>query len=112
MTATILPFTPRPVPKPPQARTKAVAIVAERFGAQWSTRHMPLVAAALDLLQADDADFAERCRIIVTSEPGAMVCLVDQLSRLAGHMHDVAEALAMTVHRIRSVTLAQAGRPA
>ena len=59
MSATILPFTPRPVAKPPKARTRAVAAVAERFGAQWSTQHMPLVTAALDMLQADDADFAD-----------------------------------------------------
>ena len=111
MSATILPFEARAVAKPPQARARAVASVAERFGANWSTRHMPLVTAALDLLQADDADFAERCRIIA-SEPGALVRLVDQLSKLAGHMADVAEALTMTVQRIRSVTLKSQGQPA
>lgn len=107
MSATILPFNPRPLAKLPQARTRAVAGVAERFGAQWSTRHMPLVTAALDLLQADDVDFAERCRLIA-AEPGALVRLVDQLSRLAGHMADVAEALALTVQRIRAVPLTAA----
>ncbi len=111
MSATILPFSPRMIAKPPQARTRAVAGLAEHFGAQWASRHLPLVLAALDMLQADDADFAERCRLIAT-EPGALVRLVDQLSKLAGHMADIAEALAMTVQRIRSVTLAQAGQPA
>lgn len=104
MSATILPFVPRQPAKPPQARTKAVAGIAERFSAGWTERHLPLILAALDMLQADDADFAERCRLIA-SEPGALVRLVDQLSRLAGHMHDVAEALALTVQRIRAVPL-------
>ena len=107
MTATILPFTPRAAVKPAQARTRAVASVVERFSASWSKQHMPLVLAALDMLQADDADFAERCRLI-SSEPGALVRLVDQLSKLAGHMADVAEALALTVQRIRAVPFAAA----
>ena len=111
MSATILPFIPRAVAKPPQARTRAVATVAEHFGSQWASRHLPLVLAALDMLQADDAEFDERCRLIA-SEPGALVRLVDQLSRLAGHMHNIAEALAMTVQRIRSVTLKSQGQPA
>ena len=111
MSATILPFTPRALAKPPQARTKAVASIAEHFGRRWASQHLPLVLAAIDMLQAEDADFVERCHLIA-SDPGALVRLVDQLSRLAGHMADVAEALGMTVQRIRSITLAQTGRPA
>ena len=102
MSATILPFAPRAVPRPPQARARAVASIAERFGIEWSSRHHPLVAAALDLLAAGDDDFDQRCRLIA-SEPGALVRLVDQLSKLAGAMSDVAEALALTVTRIRAV---------
>ena len=90
---------------------KAVASLAGRFGEQWATRHLPLVLAALDMLGADDADFAERCRLIAT-EPGAMVRLVDQLAALADHLSDLAAALAMTTARIRSVTLKSQGRPA
>ena len=111
MSATILPFTRKPVPQPPQARVRAVAGVAEHFGRRWTASHLPLILAALDMLGADEADFAERCRLIAT-EPGAMVRLVDQLAALAGHLSDVAEALAMTVQRIRSVTLKSQGRPA
>lgn len=110
MSATILPFAPRRATSPPQARAKALASVAERFGAQWTTRHMPLVTAALDMLAADNADFAERCRLI-SREPGALVRLVDKLARLASHLHDVAEALAMTAQRIRAVPANQP-RPA
>lgn len=102
MSATILPFKPRAAAKPPQARARAIAGITERFGADWSARHHPLVLAALDMLQADDDDFDHRCRIIA-SEPGALVRLVDQLTKLAGAMADVTEALALTVARIRAV---------
>ena len=111
MSAVILPFTRKPVPQPPQARVRAVSGLAERFGEQWAGRHLPLIRAALDMLGAEDADFAERCRLIAT-EPGAMVRLVDQLAALAGHLSDLAETLAMTAARIRSITLKSQGRPA
>ena len=110
MSAVILPFTGR-VAKPVPARSKAVASLAEHFGEQWASRHLPLVLAALDLLQAEEPAFHERCRLIAT-EPNAIDRICGQLGHLGSHMADVADALRMTAQRIRHVTHQHHGQPA
>ena len=111
MSATILPFTGRPTTKPVQARSKAVASLADHFGEQWASRHLPLVLAALDLLQAEEPAFNERCRLIAI-EPNAIDRICGQLMHLGSHMADVADALRMTALRIRQVAIQQQGQPA
>lgn len=59
MTATILPFVRRVATT---AAARVTSTLAEHFAQDWAARHMPLVAAALDMLQADEADFGRRSR--------------------------------------------------
>ncbi len=72
------------------------------FTAAWCARHLPLIDAAMDLLSADDVEFARRCALIADDEGRVMVGeLAGQLQRLGAHIADVADALGLTAARIR-----------
>lgn len=70
---------------------------------QWVDQHLPLIDAALSLLETDEAEFRRRCEQIVEAEGRPMLdLLTKQLERLQCNVADVVEALAMTAARIRS----------
>lgn len=108
MTATIFPFVRRVATT---AAAQVTSTLAEHFAQDWAARHMPLVAAALDMLQANEADFGRRCTAIA-AEPGALDRLCAQLSRLAAHLQDVADGMAMVVQRIQAAGAVQLHLPA
>ena len=106
MSATIIPFRggqpARPDPVLPPAFTR-----------EWQEQHLPLIDAAMDLLQADDAEFERRCQTIAETEGSTMLeHLTAQLDRLSGHVGDVVEALAMTAMRIRTTMAGTSSQPA
>ena len=102
--AKILDFVRRPIATSSAARARAIASITDSSGEHWTSRHLAIVLTALSLLQADDAAFAEQCRLI---EPETLVHLSDHLLHLAGRMTGVAEALLMTVDRLRSIASTQ-----
>ena len=54
------------------------------FAAAWCTQRLPLIDAAMDLLEADDIEFARRCRLMRDTDGRAMLDeLAGQLQRLA-----------------------------
>ena len=56
----------------------------------------------MNLLSADDEEFARRCRLMADLDGRAMVGeLAGQLQRLGTHIADVADALELTAARIR-----------
>lgn len=61
----------------------------------------------MDLLEADDAEFARRCALMCDEDGRAMLDeLAGQLQRLGAHIADVADALGLTGERIRDAMLA------
>ena len=54
------------------------------FTAAWCAQHLPLIDAAMDLLDADDVDFARRCRLMRDEDGRAM------LDELPGSFSDLA----------------------
>lgn len=100
MTATILLF-PRSGDPQQAARPEMTR--------QWTEQHLPLIDAAMDLLQADDAEFERRCKTIAETEGKSVLDqLAAQLDKLGTHVGDVVSALAMTAMRIRT-TMATGG---
>ena len=77
------------------------------FTAAWCGQHLPLITAAMELLEADDAEFERRCSLM-TDEEGRMIVgeLAGQLQRLGAHIADVADALGLTAARIRDAFIA------
>ena len=72
-------------------------------------QHLPLIEAALELLQIDDVEFERRCRLMTDAEGRSLLDdLTAQLDRLGTHITNVVEALGMTATRIRA-TMAAAG---
>ena len=66
----------------------------------WCEHHMPLIDTAMDLLSADDVEFARRCRLMRDDDGRAMLDeLAGQIERLGAYVGTVAEALAMTSAR-------------
>ena len=97
MSATILAFPRR---SPIQALCR-VTDGSAPFTAAWCAQHLPLIDAAVDLLEADDADFAQRCQLMRDEEGRAMLDeLAGQLQRLGAQVADVADALGLTAARI------------
>ena len=106
MSATIIPFRSGRA-SPLQGATPTP------FTREWQEQHLPLIDAAMELLQADDAEFQRRCQTIAETEGSTMLeHLTAQLDRLSGHVGDVVEALAMTAMRIRTTMAGTPGQPA
>ena len=96
--AKIIPFpgSSRPAQRP-------ASTTPEPFTHEWQSQHLPLIDAALDLLQADDAEFRRRCQVIAEVEGRSRLEILSaQLERLGSHVSDVVEALTMTAMRIRT----------
>lgn len=94
MSATIITFPGRGAPEKPSAGP---------FTAQWQDQHLPLIDAAMDLLQADDDEFRKRCATIADADgAGKLRQLAAQIDKLGSHVGDVVEALTMTAMRIRT----------
>ena len=73
------------------------------FTPAWCAQHLPLMDAAMDLLEADDAEFGRRCQLMRDEDGRAMLDeLAGQLQRLGAHIADVADALGLTAARIRT----------
>ena len=105
MSATILAFPRR---SPIQALCRATDGSAP-FTRAWCAQYLPLIDAAADLLEADNADFAQRCQLMCDEEGRAMLDeLAGQLQRLGMHIADVADALGLTAVRIREAMLTSA----
>ena len=86
-----LPVRPAPMPSLPVV-----------FSPAWQAENLPLVDAALDLLSADDAEFARRCRLMADEEGrGLLAELSARLDQLGAHVGDVVQALLLTATRIR-----------
>ena len=110
MSATIIPFARRRRSAMPAAPMTALPIP---FTPGWQAEHLPLIDAAMVLLQAVDAEFARRCRSIADAEgPGMLDHIVAQLDRLATQVGDVVRSLAMTARRMRSAMAAMRTAPA
>ena len=93
MSAVILSF---PRPSPVRALSPAGGARVP-FAASWCELHLPLITAAMDLLEADDVEFARRCRLMRDEDGRAMLDeLAGQLQRLGTHVADVADALGLT----------------
>ena len=108
MSATILAFPRR---SPIQALCRATDGSAP-FTQAWCAQHLPLITAATDLLEADDAEFASRCALMRDEDGRAMLDeLAGQLQRLGTHIADVADALWLTAARIRDQMSAAACAP-
>ena len=76
------------------------------FTPDWCAQHLPLIDAAMDLLPADDAEFARRCQAMRDEDGRAMLDeLAGQLQRLGTQIADVADALSLTVARIRDTMI-------
>ena len=74
---------------------------------------MPLVTAAMSLLQSDDAEFKRRCRSIAEAEGFTMLeHITARLDRLSAQVGDVGRSLAMTAKRMRSAMAAMRTAPA
>lgn len=59
----------------------------------------------MDLLEADDDEFARRCALMRDEDGRAMLGeLARQLQRLGAHVGDVADALGLVAARICDVT--------
>ena len=72
------------------------------FTAAWCDQHLPLIDAAIDLLEADDVEFARRCQTMRDADGRAMLDeLAGQLQRLGAHIAVVADTLGLTAARIR-----------
>ena len=98
MSATILAFPRR---SPIQALCRATDGSAP-FTQAWCSQHLPLVDAAMELLEADDDEFGRRCQLMRDEDGRAMLDeLAGQLQRLGTHIADVADALGLTAVRIR-----------
>ena len=77
------------------------------FTAAWCVQHLPLIDAAMDLLEADDVD--RRWRLMRDEDGRAMLDeLAGQLQQLGAHIADVADALGLTEERIRGAMVARA----
>ena len=101
MSATILPFpiVARPAPLPP---VRLVDQIPTPLTPAWCEHHMPLIDAAMDLLSADDVEFARRCQLMADEDGRSMLEeLAGQIERLGAYVGTVADALAMTATRIR-----------
>ena len=99
MSATILAFPRR---SPIQALCRAGDGSAP-FTPGWCAQHLPLIDAAMDLLEADDAEFGRRCALMADEDGRVLVGeLARQLQRLGAHIADVADALGLTAARIRA----------
>lgn len=97
MSATILAF-PR---KSPVRAICASGDGSPPFSPAWCHAHLPLIDAAMDLLAADDAEFARRCALMADKDGRAMLGeLAGQLQRLGANIADVADALGLTAARI------------
>ena len=102
MSAVILAF---PAPSPIRALVRAGDGSAP-FTPIWCAQHLPLIDAAMDLLEADDDEFASRCALMRDEDGRAMLDeLAGQLQRLGSHIADVADALGLTAARIRNVRI-------
>ncbi len=105
MSALVIPF-------PRQAPMRALCAGGQAlapFTAAWCARHLPLIDAAVDLLSADDVEFARRYRLMRDEDGRAMVDeLAGQLQRLGAHIADVADALGLTAERLRGEMSARA----
>lgn len=105
MSAVIFAF---PRPSPIQALCRSSSGAAP-FTPAWCAQHLPLIDAAMDLLEADDVDFARRCQAMRAEYGRAMLDeFAGQLQRLGTHIADVADALGLTAARIQD---AFAGQP-
>ena len=81
------------------------------FTTAWCAQHLPLIDAAMDLLSANDVEFARRCRLMTDEDGRTMLDeLAGQLQRLGSHVADVADALSLTAARVRDAAAAQPGR--
>ena len=73
---------------------RRVADGSAPFTLGWCAQHLPLIDAAMELLEADDVEFARRCRLMRDQKGRAMLDeLTGQLERLGAHIPDVANAL-------------------
>ena len=105
MSALVIPF-PRSAPM--RALCAGGQALAP-FTAAWCARHLPLIDAAMDLLSADDVEFARRCRLMRDEDGRGMVDeLAGKLQRLGAHIADVADAIGLTAARIRDTMVARA----
>ena len=72
-------------------------------------RRLPLIGAAMDLLETDEVEFSRRCRLLRGADGRAMLDeLAGQLQRLGAHIADVADALGLTARRVRGAMTARA----
>ena len=109
MSATILAF-PRSVPSQVLCRARDGSAP---FTPGWCAQHLPLIEAAMDLLEADDTELGRRCATMRDEEGRAILDeLAGQLQQLGTDVADVADALGLTAARIRDATGAQHGRSA
>lgn len=98
MSALVIPFPRR---SPIQTLCRASDSSAP-FTPAWCAQHLPLIDAAMDLLEADDAEFARRCNLMADEDGRMMVSeLAGQLQRLGACVAVVADALGLTAARIR-----------
>ena len=105
MSAVILAFPRR---SPIQALCRAGDGSAP-FTAAWCAQHLPLIDAGMELLAADDDEFARRCTLMRDEDGRGMLDeLAGQLQRLGSHIADVADALGLTAARIRDAMAAPA----
>ena len=87
-----------------QART----LPQTSFSREWQDQHLPLIDAAMELLQADDAEFERRCRLMADADGRTLLEeLTAQLDRLGSHIGDIVDALALTAMRIRTTMAVQ-----
>ncbi len=98
---------------PPSAETLAFPLRPEHCRAfaarlapvatsEWSDRHMPFVAAAIDLLDLDDACFKSRLAGLRDREGQALILeLVDAIDETSGQLQLIFQALGMVNARVR-----------
>ena len=102
MSAAILPF-PCAHGVRLRCRTDAATALAPVIERQWSEQHLPLIRAALDLLEADDADFEDRCRQMLDAEGMSLLDdLCGQLAKVGEMLGAVSDAVALTRTRVRT----------
>lgn len=77
------------------------------FTADWTGHHLPLIDAAIDLLGADDADFARRTAAMADGAGRALLEeLAAEFETTRGLVAAVVDALDMAAQRVRAAIAA------